>query len=238
MNSCKNCNDTVTGNFCSNCGYPVELKKINREYVLREIKATLFSDRGFVYTTKRLLFSPGECVKHYITENRSRHVRPITYLIITCLIYTLASQFLKIDYLAQFEMPDTPVMNQMGRWVMENLGYSSIIVELYMAFWIKLFFRKSGYNIYEIFILLCYVSGIQFLFHTIALIPEVLIHSGFITISAIISTIYSFWAIGQFFDRKKAKSYLKVIFSFIVGYLIISVAGTMGAFIELIIRKP
>jgi hypothetical protein len=237
MNSCKNCCYPVDGNYCSNCGHPVALEKIDRKYVIREIKATLFSDKGLVYTTKRLLLSPGEFVRYYMMENRSRYIRPTTYLIITCLIYTLASQFFKIDYLAQFETPDTPAINQIGRWMLENLGYLSILVELYMAFWIKLFFRKSGYNIYEIFVLLCYVSGIQVLFHTVALIPEAFIRSGFITVSTIISTLYSFWAIGQFFDGKKAKNYLKTVLSFIVGYIVIGIIGEIGAVIEVLLRQ-
>jgi len=242
MNSCKNCNESINGNYCSNCGQPVILKKIDRAYVIHEIKDALFSDRGFFYTTKQLFLRPGASVRHYITEDRSRYVKPVTYLIITALIYTLASHFFNIDFLTHFEIfeiQDTPAptMNRINRWMMDNMGYSGLITELYMAFWIRLFFRKSDYNLYEIFILLCYVSGIQLLFHSMALIPQAFIYSDSLNVSACIATIYSFWAIGQFFDGKKTKNYLKAILSFIVGSLIIVLISMIGSIVEVLIRQ-
>ena len=237
-NNCKNCSHPIDGNYCSNCGRPVKLKKIDREYIIHEIKDALFSNSGFISTTKQLLLNPGESVRHYITEDRNRLVKPVTYLIVTSLLYTVASHVLKIDYFAQFETPDeTPVMNSITGWMMENMGYAGILIELYMAFWIKLFFRKSGYNLYEIFVFLCYVSGLQILFHSIALIPQKFLHSDSLTIAAIITTLYSFWAIGQFFDGKKAKNYLNAVLSFIVGILVVFIMGAIGATIEILLRQ-
>ena len=237
INSCKSCNCQIDGNYCSNCGHPVKLKKIDRNYVIREIIDTLFANKGFFYTTKRMFINPGESVKQYITEDRSRYVKPITYLLITSLIYTLVNHFCKVDYLARFDTSATPTLDHINRWMMENFGYSSIIIELYMAFWIKLFFKKSGYNLFEIFILLCYVCGMQTLLISVASIIQALTHSDFMLISIVILTFYSFWAIGQFFEKNKAKSYIKAVLSFMLGMFVISFLAFFGAIIEFIIRQ-
>jgi len=41
MNSCKNCNEPINGNYCSNCGQPAKLKRIDGRYIVYEIRDTL-----------------------------------------------------------------------------------------------------------------------------------------------------------------------------------------------------
>ena len=236
-NICKNCNYQTSAEFCPKCGHAIKLKKINKDYVIHEITDTLFASRGFLYTTKKILLNPGDSVKYYITEDRSRHVKPVTYLIITALIYTLISHFLKTDFLAQFKTTEFSAMNYFRMWIVDNRGYSSIIMDLYIAFWIKIFFRKSDYNLFEIFTLMCYLSGIKALFLSIAIIFQTFIHFNLITVTIFISAIYSFWAIGQFFEKKKAKSYLKAILSYIFGIFSIGLILSVVVIIELIISQ-
>jgi hypothetical protein len=236
INNCKNCNEPVNGNYCSNCGHPVKLKKINRNFVFQEIKNTLFTDKGFFYTTKKIFLSPGDSVRHYITEDRSRYVKPVTYLIITSLILTLISHFLKIDYIPQIQTTELSIMRHIQKWIMENKGYASILIDFYMAFWIKLVFRKSDYNLFEIFVLMCYLSGIKALFLSVAIIVQVLTHSNIVPVLIFVNTIFSFWAIGQFKKKKKAISYIKAVLSFLFGIFMISVTAMVAAVIELIIK--
>ena len=236
-NICKNCNSPIEGNYCSNCGRPATLKKIDGDYIMHEIADTLFANKGFFYTTKRMILNPGEFVRQYITEDRSRHAQPVTYLFITALFFTVVKHFFKIDYLAQFDTSATPTISYVNQWMMENIGYTSIIIGLYLAFWLKLFFKKSGYNLFEIFILLCYVTGVQVLFESVVSILFSLMHWDFILISISISNIYSFWAIGQFFEKGKAKSYIKAFLAFIVGMFVIGFIAMIGAIIEVLIRQ-
>ena len=116
-NICKNCNYQTNDDFCSKCGHPVKLKKIDKDLVIQEIKSTLFTDKGFFYTTKRIFLSPGDSVRHYITEDRSQYVKPVTYLIITALIYTLISHFLKLDFLSQIKTSEFSTMNYFKMWM-------------------------------------------------------------------------------------------------------------------------
>ena len=225
MDSCKNCNELVSGNYCSNCGQAVKPQKIDRQYIFREIANVFNADKGFFYTTKKLLIAPGKTVRDYIAGNRSRHVKPVPFVFITSLIYTLVNHYLQIgieNIVSQAEVIEGSKSSLMMIWMLENPGYTSLLTGFMMAFLVKLFFRKYGYNLFEIFVLFCFVSGMGSLIFTVITLFQAIIHINLINISTIIGIIYSTWAIGQFFDPKKAGSYIKALLSYILEILILT----------------
>ena len=239
MNNCKKCNEPVNGNYCSNCGQPAKLKRIDKHYIVQEIASAFHAERGMLYSIKKMLLSPGKSISQYINEDRSRYVKPITYLIINSLVFTLVSNFFQIDanYFMQQSDMEFPTLNLFINWMIDYHGHSSIISGFFVAFWIRLFFRKSGYNLFEIFILLCFISGTSALFFSVAIILRDLTHLNSIYIPTLIALIYSAWATGQFFDRKKAASYIKAFLSFILGAYTFGLLVTcVGVFIDMVIK--
>ncbi|WP_333625003.1 DUF3667 domain-containing protein [Sphingobacterium siyangense] len=93
MTNCKNCGTDITLNFCPKCGQPAVLKRIDAHYIVHEIEHVLHFERGILYTIRELITTPGKNVKKYIAENRSRLVKPIIFIIITSLIYSIVSHF-------------------------------------------------------------------------------------------------------------------------------------------------
>jgi hypothetical protein len=240
LDNCKNCNELMNGNYCSNCGQPAKLKRIDRHYIIHEIVKIFHAERGILYTIKRMLISPGESIKHYITEDRSRYVKPITFVFITSLIYSIVSHLFHIDakdyYLQQPEI-EVPTLNRFINWMIDYHGYTNMISGLFMAFWIKLFFRKSGYNLSEIFVLLCFVFGISSFFFSVMLFFQGLTHLKLIHISSLMMLIYYTWATGQFFDKKKTVSYLKAFLSYVLGIAVFSILlAFTGVFIDIMIK--
>jgi hypothetical protein len=228
----------VGGNFCANCGHPIELKRIDGRYLLREVGDFFFANKGMLYTISRVFLYPGKSVKQFLDEDRYRFVKPITFLIITSLFYTLINylfNFAAEDYYRQYEALEDTTPSLIIKWMMIDYpGYSGIITSLFVSFWIKLFFRKSGYNIFEIFILLCFVSGITTLLVSVAAIIQGITHLQIIQTVSYLGIGYTVWAIGQFFDRKRAVSYIKAFLSFILGTLILGfVIGVVGALIDM-----
>ncbi len=241
MNNCKKCGEQIRGNYCSNCGQPAKLKRIDGHYIISEIGDFLFANKGMIYTIKTVLINPGESIRRFITEDRYRFVKPITFLFITSLVYTFVCHLFHIDandfYMQQPEI-EYPTINLLINWMIEYQGYTNVISGLFMAFWLKLFFRKSGYNLFEIFILFCFISGISSLFFTVVTILPGLTQLHLMNISALIVTIYYAWAIGQFFDEKKAASYIKAFLSCILGILIVAFLITfVGTLIDIIIKQ-
>ena len=241
MNICSICKEPVTGNYCSNCGRPALLKRINGRYVMHELGDFFVANKGMIYTVKNLLIRPGDSVRRYLTEDRSQFVKPITFAIITSLIYTLVCHLLHIEA-ANFQMQQSneielPSLNRFINWMIDYQGYFSLLIGFFIAFWLKLFFRKSGYNLYEIFVFLCYITGIPSLIFSVILTFQVLVHQNFIPISAFIALIYQIWATGQFFNKRKVTSYIKALFSYVLALFVLSIsATTVIVFIDIIIK--
>jgi len=221
QNTCKNCNEPVNSNYCPNCGQPVKLKKIDKYYIIQEFGDFFFANKGMVYTVKNVFIRPGDSVKRFITEDRYRFVKPITFLFLVTLIYALAVHLFNIntDYMINVDFGEDITISPVVKWLMENPRYIITIMALFIAFWLKIFFRKAGYNFFEIFILMCFVTGISTLIDTIGAI----IHKGtnwqLMQIAIFINLIYVIWAIGQFFGKKKVASYVKAFLSYTLGTL-------------------
>lgn len=90
---CVVCNSEINTKFCPDCGHPAQRKRIDRKYIIHEIEHVLHFERGILYTIQELILSPGDNIRKYLSENRSRLVKPIIFIIITSLIYTILNHF-------------------------------------------------------------------------------------------------------------------------------------------------
>jgi hypothetical protein len=242
MNTCKNCNEPVTGKYCSNCGQPAKLKRIDGIYIINEIGDFFFAHKGMLYTVKKMLITPGEGVKRFLNEDRYRFVKPIVFVIITSLIYTLVNYLFNIgaeEYYHQYEnLEGTTASLILNSIIIDYPGYSGLIIGFFIAFWIKLFFKKAGYNIYEIFVLICFVSGVTTLFLSIVAIIQGVTCLKLLQVGSIIGTFYTIWAIGQFIDGKKVGSYIKAFISFFLASIVFGiVVGLVGTLIDIFIKN-
>jgi hypothetical protein len=194
-----------------------------------------------IYTIKRVLVSPGESVRWFIADDRHLYVKPIAFLFFTSLVYTLVNYFFGIgavDYDQQLSKLEGSTAGLIFNWmVIDYPGYSSIITGLFMALFVKLFFRKADYHLAEIFILLCFVTGISTLFLSVAAIIQGITHLKLLMISSYIGMIYFLWAIGQFFDRKRLISYIKAFLSLVLSTIIFTLLiQLIGGVIDLMIK--
>ena len=236
--NCKNCNAEINQNYCPNCGQPAKLNRINGNYIIHEIEQVLNFERGILFTIKELLIRPGENVRNFISENRNRLVKPIIFLIVTSLIYSLTSRFFHIDdkYM-NFNETEQSTTGYIFKWIQDHYGYANIIMGIFIAFWIKLFFKKYNYNYFEILILLCFVMGMGMLIYSIFALFQGLTHFNSMQIAGIIGFIYSAWAIGRFFDKNKFLNYIKAFISYLLGFLTFSLTAILiGTLIDLIIK--
>lgn len=237
--NCKNCNTEVTLNYCPNCGQTVKLKRIDGHYIMHEIVHVLHFEKGILYTVRELLIRPGDNVKHFITDNRSRLVKPIIFIIITSLIYTIINHSFHIeDGYVKYNETTPSTTSLIFQWIQDHYGYANIIMGIFIALWIKVFFRKYYFNFFEILILLCFVMGMGMLIYSVFAIMQGLTHFNLMQIAGVVGFIYLTWAIGQFFDKNKAISYVKAFFAYILGMLTFSLTAILlGTIIDLIIQS-
>lgn len=241
MTNCENCNNQINGHFCSNCGQSVKLKRIDKHYISHEFLHLLHFEKGFFFTVRELLTRPGISIKEFLNKNRNRHMKPVPFLILTALIFTLVLHYTHADkiYDDQFKtLSGKTKIYDILNWMEEHHGYANLINGFFIALSVKLFYRKYQYNLFEIIVLLCFVIGqATFLLTIVTILLGTFNLSIYQTVWGIVNLGYSTWAIGQFFDNSKIwgfiKSFLVIIFGFILTYTIFIVLGLTT---DLIIR--
>ena len=218
--TCKKCKAEVAKNYCPDCGTPTALDRINGQYMVREVGSVLNFEKGIFYTIRELLLRPGKNIQIFISEDRSRLVKPIIIVIICSLTYTVAQQLLHFEegYVNAGGFGESATA-KIFAWIQQNYGYANIIMAVFIAFWIKILFRKHDYNYYEIMVLLCFVMGVCMLIYTVFGIFEGTTNLRVLNLGGIVGIFYASWAIGQFFDKKRKMSYLKGLFSYLLGMI-------------------
>ena len=235
MNKCKKCGTEFQGNYCPNCGTPYMLPRINGQYIVKEIRSVLNFDKGILYTIRELILRPGMNIRIFIQEDRNRLVKPIIFLILCSLIYTLTQRVLHFeDEYMKSDVRDSAAI-KIYEWVRTHYGYANIIMGVFIGLWTKILFRKSEFNLYEILILIFFIMGMGMLFYTLFGIAESLTRLKILHLGSLIGIIYSAWAIGSFFNKHKVSSYIKGFFSYLLGWMTsIILVMVIGILIDLI----
>lgn len=236
---CINCDHELQGPFCAHCGRPRQPKRINRSYVLSEIAGTLNFQKGILFTVRALLLRPGKSIREFLREDRTKLVKPIGFIVLCSLVYIVAQQSLHfedgyIDY-SGFDWGDT-VVAQIMEWISKNYGFANILIAVFIAGWVKIFFTKYDYNFFEILILLYFVMGMQMLLFSVFGMFEYISGLSVLDKGSIIALLYFCWAVGRFFDKREKSNYLKGFFSYMLGLISFTVTAILcGMLIDLIV---
>jgi hypothetical protein len=238
MMNCKTCNVELTSKFCPNCGQSSQLKRIDGHYIIHEIEHVLHFERGILYTIRELIANPGQNVRNYLSENRSRLVKPIIFIIVTSLVYSTCSNFFHLEegYIKYFGS-NKSTTSAIFEWIQGHYGYANIIMGIFIALWTKLFFRKYKLNIFEILILLCFVIGMGMLIYSVFAVIQGLTHFRVMQIAGVVGFVYTTWAIGQFYEKGKAINYIKAFFAYILGMITFSLTAILiGVIVDMVIK--
>ena len=231
MTNCKHCRTPITEKYCANCGHAAKLHRIDRHYIAHEIEHLLHFEKGVFYTVKELIVRPGHSIREFIEENRNKHMKPVAFLILTSIIYSLIAHIFYPEEMYNVEenaLLEKSNIATIRHWVGTHYGYANIIMSLFIVLTVKLFFKNYKYNLYEITILLCFVMGQGMLLLSVeAFFAGLVSKQLFLAILVIISFAYPTWAIGQFYDPNKVKSYVKAFLAYLIGYLLFDLAATL-----------
>ncbi len=91
-NTCLNCGEHVSGNYCPNCGQKFQPTKLPLRIYLEDTVETLFNiDNRVFKTLKDLFIKPGKITKDYIAGHRATYLPPLRiYVSISVLYFFLA----------------------------------------------------------------------------------------------------------------------------------------------------
>ncbi|MBQ4819320.1 DUF3667 domain-containing protein [Aquimarina sp. MMG016] len=193
------------------------LERIDGKYIWNEISSVLNFDKGIFYTIKELFIRPGKTVREFLMYDRKRLVKPIIFLIFSSLFFVISQQFFGFQTGAAPDNIDSVGVQKAFEWVGKNFGIVNIILGFFIGFWIRLFYLKSKFNIYEIFILVFFTIGVGNLIFTIFGIIEIGTGFDVNSLAYLVALLYSAWAIGNFFNKKSFWSYFKGLLAYIFG---------------------
>ena len=224
---CKQCNAPVAGNYCQNCGAPVNLVNIDGRYFIDEIKDVLDLQDGFFNSLKRLLVFPGISARRFIKSRQIFHCKTDYLPVFTSMLYTVAYGTAGAKHAAQY---DPEIITHFDliwdiavNWLNDNTGYAFMIASFISAFVVKRVFREYKYNVFEILVLMCFLNGTLLIIGSVQeIIGYFLPLMGYVLLSVIIYCfmfIYFIWGVASFFDPRKVKNYFKALFSFMVPWI-------------------
>jgi hypothetical protein len=204
------------------------LRRIDGKYLLQEIGSVLSFDRGFFYTIRELAVNPGGSVREFLMEERKRLIKPVLFLILTSIIYTLANNVFHFeDGYVRFEGNADSATSAISNWVRSNYGYANMIMALFIGLWTKIFFRKQAFNIFEILVLLCFVMGMGMLIYSVFGIMQSLTGVKLLQAAVLGGFVYMAWAIGQFYGGGKFIHYVKAFLAYLLGMITFSLASLL-----------
>lgn len=219
--NCPNCNQSITENYCSNCGRAAQLPRINWPYIKNEIASVLSLDKGIFLTIRELVLRPGQNIRSFLQEDRNRLVKPVIFLILCSLVYSIAQRLLQFEdgYIKYSSDEIDSYIFIIFEWIQQNYGYTNILMSFLFAAWIKLLFRKNDINFFETLVLMFFVMAIGMLIYSIFGIIESVTSYPVLHLGGVLGIAYSTWAIGQFFQPVKASNYFKSFLAYFLGMI-------------------
>jgi hypothetical protein len=219
----------------------VAYQKIDRNYALKEFVNLFGFEKGFLFTIRELLLRPGQTTHEYLTKNRHKYTKPLTFLLATSALYTLLVHYLHADSILQQSIAKaTPQSHGQSalQWMQDNYGYANILSGIFTVYFLRKFFKKYNYNFYEITVHLFFVTGEAMII--LLLMPINTKYLNSILVESLLSLfvyLYIAWALGQFFE-KKISSYVKAFIAYMLRILFFGILlAVVGVAYELISER-
>lgn len=236
---CKSCGHEIEGNYCGNCGQR-RFHRINRTYILDEFKSIFIaSNKGFLYTVKRLLLNPGKTAREYINGDRQKHYKPILLALLLATISAFIS-FQLMDFNKYMSLMNEEMYGKDFKGVDFMDGYMGFMQSYYSLIMVGLLplfaiasyvsFKKWGDNYYEHIVANAFFQA----FYSIVIMlsyPLLILFSEngkSITIILLLSTfivipIY-FWCMKGFYPKKDITSVIeKVLLNIIIMSVLLAI---------------
>jgi hypothetical protein len=248
--TCINCNQEISGNFCSNCGQRTTVKRITFKEGWYDFWARIYGFDGmFPRTLRDLTIRPGMVARKFIEGNRALYYGPVGYffLMITLmlLMYDLmGTSFIEImkasgAVAAQGDTQNQTVfMQKTFQAISDNLKILFFLFIPFQAFAARyIVFRKAGFNFIEHSILPFYVMGHD-LWLNIILGAIYVINGHYYAWTAIITFIYFGYAYSTMMTyQSRVKAFFKGIAVWLVGYVLLILTVIVVVMAVVIVMK-
>jgi hypothetical protein len=230
MITCKNCETTFEGKFCSNCSQKADTHRFTLKHFLHEsFHAFTHADKGILFLIKELFLRPGQAIREYNEGKRKKYFNPITFLLIAAFLQLFAMQKTQItEHYMNSLITVTKQLaassgninqealnkelkeaeeggNKAFQTMLENNKAFTLLVIPFMGLITWLLFRKSGFNYAENLVMNVMISAqLSILFLFFCALPFLILPSYVLLwmfLFFLINWGYSFFVYKQFFRQ-------------------------------------
>ena len=252
--TCPNCTYTINENFCSNCGQK-KFKRIDRKYILDEVQYSLIhTNKGFLYSAKKILKNPGKTAYEFIYGNRVNHYKPILLVFLLSGISAFISfKFIGLDkmmndYYSSQHM-SSKLMNDMQTFMHSYYSFIMLLLIPIISIFTKLALRKWGQNYYEHIIMNAYALSFYTFISILVLYPIMFflktnVHAFMIFTSLTYLTypILYVWFYKGFYPEKPIKTIigkvLIIIGLILLAYILVIIIAVIIGVVAALIMGP
>lgn len=252
--TCLNCDYTIDENYCRHCGQK-RFKRIDKKYVTDELQYLLIhTNKGFLYTLKKLVKSPGGTAKEFVDGNRVNHYKPL----LLAFVLSGISAFISFKIIGfgkiMKELYESQHVNSafMNDYMTITTSYNSFIMlamipVFALCTWIA--FHKWKNNYYEHVVMNAYILS-AYMVMTIVLIYPILFFarhdanlvSSISVFSFILTPFLLVWFFKDFYAGQPIKQIIwRVLVTLglvLISLFIFMVIVMVGAFIYGIAKGP
>jgi len=241
MESCKNCNENITGNFCFNCGQKTSVHRYSFIHFITHdlIRGIWDVDNGIIFTIKELFTRPGHSIREFINGRRARYFNFASLLVIILAVSHFIGEYSPVKLSDLMPESSKESMDVLGELTKEYPKITLILtIPLYSVFSF-IWFRKSKLNLTEHIVLNSYKTATELIVGLIFTIISVVYtnETGLMIIYSFVaffSLAYTFWYYKQFFSAYgySKKSLIFRSLGAVISYMIFSMI--LGAVMSII----
>lgn len=236
ISTCKNCNQKIDSNYCSNCGQASHTHAINFQYLVHELQhGFLHVDKGVLFTLKELFTRPGDSIREFIEGKRVNHFKPvISLVIILATIYGLLAHYFNMEVMDANKINISGNYNlfedmlKINKWISDHFVWISLISIPIYSLGTSIAFRKQKFNFAEHIVLNTFLAGQKLAVH-IATFPLVYLikatpYTGsFDKFLTLIDFFLLVWTYKYFFNQEsKLRTTWLAILSYIINIIVFS----------------
>ncbi|MTI22546.1 DUF3667 domain-containing protein [Fulvivirga sp. RKSG066] len=247
VSTCPYCEQSATGNYCSNCGQNQQLHRLEWKYLFADLQRRwLGFDNMFYRTLRDMLLAPEEVITSMHRGIKVRYMGPVGFFFLMMTILILLYSLLGVDMLEVTKdvnnvfsgtASQKEFQNQIGQSIFSNFKVMAFVMMPFYAFGLWLIFKNKKYNFIETAVLIFYAQGLTATFTIVG----VLLYKFFDVEHVILYMTpisYSFiaYVCARFYKGNAIWNFIKGFLALAIGTIALMIVGSITGFIYLMLN--
>ena len=242
---CYNCDQPCDNHYCPSCGQRTAIHKVTIRETFQDLADQLFSlSAPLPLTLKMLLLNPGQLFRDYLSGKRKRYYKPISFFLLTTLLYIFIRWLLDFNPLGQTigNPTDNPLVEEdllaeAGDFMFQNINNLLFILVLTLAMVMKPFYFKN-HTIAEYLAVSFYLVGFYTLLTTLNIFYIQFLDQSTQYLAMVFMWVYFIYAMVSFFERRKWLVAIKALFVYFLAYALYVVLAFYLSYLIVFFNQP